>query len=311
LKYRIPKFLLGHWTGAISLLLAATVYSTPQQPASTQPAVTPLKMTPDALDSLVVPVAKKILQYRVKNVIVIGAAGPEPDVPTQFGQQLGDDFSDALAKQSKDFDVGDRAALRDYIKKKGVSEAMVVSDALANWMAVKVNTQGFVLLQIKKLSEGKIRIIAFLYRTAVDEGDWLFTADTEIDLTAEEQQKAFLPIDSDWNKTTYSEEEFSKLPLDRVPHCDSCPKPEMTKLSESFSHVRDGGSGISEKVVMYVTILPDGTAADIAVIKSARFGLNAPAVEIIAQKWRFKPAKDADGNPTPFRVNAEITYQTY
>ena len=52
--------------------------------------------TPSAsYEGLVALVAQQIVQKHLKSVAVIGAAGPMPDLPTQFGLEFGDKFSAA------------------------------------------------------------------------------------------------------------------------------------------------------------------------------------------------------------------------
>src|SRR5579864_8071430 len=99
-------------------------------PVQHQPGIPLIDQTPTPMPSfegLAALMAQRILQKHLKSVVVIGAAGPKPDEPTQFGLELGDKFSMALAKESKEFKVGERGELREFVKKAGVSDAMVVS----------------------------------------------------------------------------------------------------------------------------------------------------------------------------------------
>jgi hypothetical protein len=254
-----------------------------------------------ALDSLVSTISQKITENHLENVVVIGAAGPKPDAPTEFGRQLGSEFTAALAKQSSGFRVVDRDALRDLVTKNGVSQVMVVSDALADWIALKANAEGFVVLQIGNALNGAAEVNALLYCPAPDEGTLLFTAKAELELNSAGQE-GLRPVNSDWNKITRG---F------REPTCASCPNPSLTNAARNFARSSSTGTGIFDTVTLAVTVLPDGTTGDVAVVKSARFGLNANAVDIVTQKWRFKPGADADGKPTPVRLILQVTYRTF
>jgi len=279
--------------------------------AQSEPQTATLQIPEAAIEGLASSIAQKLHEYHLKTSVVIGAAGPDTDVPTEFGMKLGDEFTDALSKQVKDVQIGNRDALRKYIKGKGVSEAMVAGDTLSNWMAAKVNTQSFIQLRVKKLSDSKIRIGAYLCRTKGDEGEWIYTADADVDMSAEEQVAAFRPIDSNWDKLTMSEDDFKRLPQGRVPSCDACPRPSLSEEARKASHVSEGGAGIAEIVKLYVTVFTDGSVGDIAVIKSAPFGLNAVSVEVIAKSWHLKPATDETGKTIPARIPVEVTFQTY
>lgn len=276
-------------------------------PAQHQPGIPLIDRTPVSaatLDTLIAQMARQIIQKHLKSVAVIGAAGPMADEPTQFGLELGDKFSAALAKQSNEFRVEDRGELRALVMKNGVSDAMAVSDALANWIASKAGVEGYVVVEFTRVASGGAEILVTLYRTEKEDGYFLSSANTAMDLTLEQYTDGLRPIDSDWNKQTYTREEYSQLPFGRTPICDSCPRPEYTEAGRK-KHAAD------ETVKMDVTVFPDGRAGDIAVIKSASYGLTANSVEAILRTWKFKPALDADGKPMTVRLTVEVRFQLY
>jgi hypothetical protein len=295
------------------ILLLSAVCGAQQTPigavssAQHQPGIPLVDHTPTPMPSfegLAAFIAQQIEKKHLKNVIVIGVAGPKADEPTQFGLELGDKFSAALARQSKEFQVGERGQLRDFVKKNRVSDVMVVSDALANWIAAKVGAGGYVLLKFLKVSNAEADVEAILYGTDKDDGKFLEASNTTIDLSADEYLNGFRAIDSDWNKETYTREEYKQLPPDRQPSCISCPTPQYTQAGRKER-------ATNEMVEMDLTVFPDGTAGDIAIIKSARYGLTASSLETILQKWKFKPALDADGKAMAVRVPVETLFQLY
>src|ERR1017187_8781194 len=66
------------------------------------------------------------------------------------------------ARQASGFQVVDRATLREFVKKNGVSESMMVSDALANWITRKAGVAGYLVIQIGEVSKGRAKIAANL-----------------------------------------------------------------------------------------------------------------------------------------------------
>jgi TonB family protein len=276
--------------------------SAPVQHQPGMPAVDRTPVSAATVETLITQVAQQILQHHLKSVAVIGAIGPMPDVPTKLGLEFGDKFSADLAKRSSDIRVEDRAALREICKKNRVSNVMVVSDGLANWLALKALAEGYIVVEFTRAAGGGAEVLVTLYRTDKEDGYFLSSANTNLDLTLEQYTDGLRPIDSDWNKDTYTKDENQKLPPDSHPKCTSCPRPEYTQMArkERAAH---------EQVVLEITVFPDGTAGEIAVVKSARYGLTASSVELVLRKWQFKPALDANGKTTSIRLRVEIVFQ--
>jgi TonB family protein len=85
------------------------------------------------------------------------------------------------------------------------------------------------------------------------------------------------------------------------PVCVYCPAPQYSKkgLEAKFNGT----------VVTRATIQPDGTATNIAIVKSTQIpSLDEGVIEILRQ-WRFKPAMDRDGNAVPYATTIEVTFR--
>jgi Gram-negative bacterial TonB protein C-terminal len=306
--------MVGRFICAVGCLVIFSVVCSARQlsqgkaaPVQHQPGILAVDRTPVSaatLDALITQVAQQILQKHLKSVAVIGAAGPMPDVPTQFGLEFGDKFSAALAKQSSDFRVEDRAELREIVKKNRVSDVMVVSDGLANWVASKARVEGYVVVEFTRVASGGAEVLVTSYRTDKEDGDFLSSANTAMDLTLEQYTDGLRPIDSDWNKDNHTDDENLQLPRVRLPTCTWCPRPEYTQIGRKER-------AANEEVVLAVTVFPDGKAGDIAVIKSGRYGLTASMVETVVQTWKFKPVVDANGEPTSTRLHVQTVFQLF
>lgn len=65
--------------------------------------------------------------------------------------------------------------------------------------------------------------------------------------------------------------------------------------------------GIDGRVVLSVTVAPDGHPRDVTVIRPLGYGLDEKAVEAV-QKWRFRPAVK-DGQPVSVRAQVEVNFR--
>jgi hypothetical protein len=126
------------------------------------PALSQTAASSPELDSLVAQIAQQIVKKHLKSVAVIGAVGPKANEPTEDGKELGDEISSSLTTRASGFQVVDRATLREFVKKNGVSESMMVSDALANWITRKAGVAGYLVIQIGEVSKGRAKIAANL-----------------------------------------------------------------------------------------------------------------------------------------------------
>ena len=181
-----------------------------------------------ALDAFVVRISQQITKKHLTSVAVIGAVGGRSDQLTQDGTALGDEVSAALTKQIGGFQVVDRTALRDFVRKIGISDAMVVSDALANCIARLAKVSGFIVVRMGGVSNGRVKIAAEVYRTGGEDGELQATTKTEVEISADQKRDGFRPLDSIWNRPTRPIEESKLLAADRSPQCVTCPKPEFT-----------------------------------------------------------------------------------
>lgn len=84
------------------------------------------------------------------------------------------------------------------------------------------------------------------------------------------------------------------------PSCVYCPSAEYSNAARN-RHMEG-------TVVLQVIVQPDGSAADIQVVKSPEPELTQMAVDSVS-KWRFNPARNANGEAVPVHVPVEITFR--
>jgi protein TonB len=63
-------------------------------------------------------------------------------------------------------------------------------------------------------------------------------------------------------------------------------------------------------VVLLVTVSAEGRAKNISVVKGPGLGLEENSIEAV-KRWKFKPARDTDGNPVDSFVPIEVTFRLY
>ena len=85
------------------------------------------------------------------------------------------------------------------------------------------------------------------------------------------------------------------------PKCRRCPNPEFSReaLERGISNAR---------VMLLVTITPQGRVSDIRLVQRAGYGLDERTVKVI-QGWELIPARLPDGTPIPVRLPVEATFR--
>ena len=99
-------------------------------------------------------------------------------------------------------------------------------------------------------------------------------------------------------------DEVKKIPRAGVngvgtPVCVYCPAPAYPE--------KDRAAKLKGRVLLDVTVTPEGKAATVVLIKGLGEGLDKEAIQAV-KSWKFKPAKDATGEPVTVRVQIEVTF---
>ena len=61
-------------------------------------------------------------------------------------------------------------------------------------------------------------------------------------------------------------------------------------------------------MVLQTIVQPDGSATDMQVVKSSDPELTQMAMDGVS-RWRFKPARDEEGEPVPYRVAIDVSFR--
>ena len=85
-----------------------------------------------------------------------------------------------------------------------------------------------------------------------------------------------------------------------LPSCDYCPAAEYSAAARK--------KHLEGTVVLQTIVQPDGSATDMQVVKSSDPELTQMAMDGVS-RWRFKPARDEDGEPVPYRVAIDVSFR--
>ena len=246
---------------------------------------------------------------KAKVAIFVFARGDK--TVSQLGSILAEQFASALAREGKSFEILDPEKLESVREQELWTESEVQEEGTACALA-RMAGAGIVILgkheKVKEWVKGvQVEMRAILAsaegRKKIGEvRGWLSLP------------REWLILDALPSLDAKKEAEYAanaKMPLpdgvfkpgkDRVsfPECEYCPDPRFSDEARNAKYMA--------KVLLRLTVLANGKATDIQVIKPARFGLTQSAIETV-KTWRFKPAKDRDGKPVPVRVDIEIVFR--
>ncbi|MCL4523855.1 MAG: TonB family protein [Acidobacteria bacterium] len=223
----------------------------------------------------------------------------------ELGTALADELAQSLSKQGKNLDVIDSKELVKLGKQEGFYLEEWSDGPTIRRLAAKL---GAYLAVFGTLESSGAFVYLRLRVVRVADGEEIAAAGRRLPKTSELEKllaaspKDFFPL---------SAQVAAEPPLPagvlrpgrngvNYPECAYCPDPRFTDEGRAAKY---NGS-----VLLSLTVNPNGSASDIYLIKAAPFGLTRQAIEAV-KAWRFKPAKDRDGNPVAVRVQIEVTFR--
>ncbi|HEV2314251.1 MAG TPA: energy transducer TonB [Candidatus Acidoferrales bacterium] len=234
--------------------------------------------------------ADALEKAHAKKVVVLDFSGPGLEV-TQFGRNLADQFSAALAESGSKFVVVDRtqflqalsAAKPPMVASSDLDPAPVMKLVRADTEVLgHLETDGnniSLAIEVRRFKNGKT--IGKFSETLTESNG----AEARL---AEVLSKVDYP---DGSSIGYTE-----------PTCIRCPDPQYP---EAAFHARVQGT-----VVLSVVIETDGRAYDITVQKHLRPDLDSSAVKAV-QRYIFKPSMGPNGKPAAVHMTFEIEFHLY
>jgi TonB family protein len=305
--------MFGRFICAVGCLLASGVACSAQQtvaPAAPtqQASALPEPINSPEIDALAAKIIDKLRADKVASVVVVGG-GIAGNKVNELGVILRNGLNDALARQAAGVSVipGDEA--RAELRRMRVSEGMLYSNALGDWIAARTHADGVVTVELERVESDHATVSVQLFdrrvkkvydkkkKTEISAA----TFESQINLTETQARSATRIYQPPLNTPVVKTDPDGKNGI-KLAGCDYCPKPEYSSEARQ--------KRIQGTVYLLVTVLPDGTADDVLIIRPVGYGLDAAAIEKLLT-WKFKPALDAQKRPVATQVPVEIMFALY
>lgn len=259
--------------------------------ASAQQNASPTSTESPEMDLLAARIAEKLVKTRIKITAIRRFHGRKTDSQA-IGLKLSEQLSLALTRNKAGIQVFDHSRLISALEDKKWMAIDADDHAVFNSIANAVGVQAAIGGSYKISAE-----FIELEITIRNTGDDKKIAEFKVQLRAS-------------GTTTTPTDTLVRDPLTQVylptggvtsPQCKDCPEPEFSpearekRVSKAQSLIR-------------ITVLADGRAADIRIIKPAGYGLDENAVQAI-QTWQFIPGHLPKGTAVATRVTAEVTFE--
>jgi TonB family protein len=262
------------------------------------PALAPISSPEvDALVAMLVPEIKK---RHFSSVVVFGAMGPTDDV-TVLGLSVGDGVSESLARQAEQFQVIDRAKLRERIQREQIGEAALASRVSAGGIAEKLKAQGIVFVTIGNVEESRALISLLLFDAHHKVRNAVASKSALVPLETRYKDAAFVSL------VGYSQKEGTSHKADatlhdaaRPPHCLRCPAPEFKRVTKT----------VNGDIWVKVEVSEKGIVTEAKVTQSLGPESDESVIEAV-KNWIFKPALDTTGKAIPSQVIVRITRESF
>jgi len=246
------------------------------------------------LDPLAAPMAEAIVKAERKSVIVLDFSGPDGTY-TALGQALAENFSAALSKSSDKFSVAAREQISNSLAKTGVPPSDFNDVGIVLWVAGEFKVESVVVGKIT-VDGDRLGISVECYR--VDSGKWINGFKTTSTISAEMRDLMSKVVEYP-TPTIDPTIPVSGKSGYTYPSCVECPSAHYD--GHAAPHRFQG------TVTLSAVINADGRTEDVVVLKALPYGLTAKAIETV-KSWKFRPARDAHGNPAAVRQVIEITF---
>jgi TonB family protein len=286
-----------HWP---LLLLAATLFFTLAAPAFPQAA---------ELDALAADFAKKLSkpEWQLTGEVraaVVSFQGPQGE-NSQLGARLSSLFVEAVRRQGINLILVDRETFARYREQKRWSPIDPWDLTVARNMARESGAKLFI---VGVFGKGKDRVDLRVEATLLAMEKVIAKSHAKILLSAALRPLASLPIaappaPSPGASSTVAPSQTIYHPGQNgvtFPQCSKCPDPSFTQEARDAKY--------SGRVLLVITITPKGGVGDIHVLQGDVYGLGEAAKQAVV-RWKFKPARNRDGQPVPVQVHIEVIFR--
>lgn len=253
------------------------------------------------LDTVAAPVARAIQKkdkprFGKSRVLVLDFVEAQGSV-SQLGPSLADDFSAALGRRVKGFEVMGRTEATSLIRKGRISLSDLRDPATGVCMGEAAGATSVVMGLFDSASDA-ISLWVRVWR--VGDQKKIFEQKVSVPRTSAMGMLLGEAAPSPSSQRLDSDVPAAGKNGVGKPRCIYCPNPTFSNEA-----VRAKVQGY---VLLRVVVAADGHAGDVEVIKGAACGLNEKAIEAVKQ-WRFKPAIGPSGQPVAVQVPVEVAFR--
>jgi TonB family protein len=272
-------------------LFVLTVFLSPQIAAQSQPATPTVDR---AITRLAAKIAESLQKAHATKIVVADLNGPERQTHP-VGKWLTDQLSTSLQSDFPGLDVIARPSQESPTTENEEPPYPLTASAKQKEWARKLGASVIIVGSYARISKGIG--VSLAAANLVHSGPPI------------SQANGLIPISEEINALSVDPVPSLKGSIARagtggtsVPSCLHCPSP---KYSDKARAAKYQGT-----VVLEVTVSAQGRAIHISVVKGPGMGLEEKSIEAV-NKWKFKPAVDAGGDPVAVIVPIEVSFSLY
>jgi outer membrane biosynthesis protein TonB len=194
--------------------------------------------------------------------------------------------------------------LRAIVTQNRVFGGMIYSNAMKDWIASRAHVDAEITVQVDQIKNGRAWVTLQLFAgpniTGADKLSKANVPDTKIAgqlaLTEKQVESAGREYHAQMSipAATAGKDGIS------LATCVHCPAPE-------YKHAY-GRAGFHGTIYLLATVLPDGTADEILLVRPSGLFLDGLAIDTVLA-WRFSPSVDAKKRPVATQVPIEIAFR--
>jgi TonB family protein len=242
----------------------------------------------------------------LRTEVAVGDFAQKDDAITPLGVKLADEFSAALSKHARGFEVIDRATLTGTAPEYRTSPEDLADPNAAKCYGIRPDAAVIVLGTIDNLPD---RVVLWIRVERLHAK--IFDRRINLPLTPERRELLSEPRPVS-EKLVWVSPDHPPIPNAApvsagtknygYPACVYCPQAQYSDVASTAK--------IQGAVEVDVVISADGFPASIAIVKGLPCGLSQRAIEAVKQ-WRFRPALGPDGKPAPVLQRIQVTFHLY
>lgn len=281
------------------LCLAALILaSAPLHCAIAQPQTAPSSQSapPSQFASVADEVAATLTRAKAKRVVVFDFVYPYSAEWDRVGEQLAADFRHSLDATPHKFTQVDRDEILTWMKRDSIDQNQFAFSSVGIYASRDAQVDGWVFVELQP-DDSRVKLTFNVYTGKKGGASKSFAA--VIPRTPE--------LNALVDHSPPSSDPLASYPASMshgitMPNCSYCPAAEYSEPARK--------ARIQGLVQLEVVVGTNGAADHFVVKRGLPLGLTDRAIAAV-KKWRFEPARDANGDPVAVRQTIEVNFQLY